>query len=270
MLRVLSLGAGVQSSAVLVAAANGDLPGLDVAVFSDTGDEPEAVYRWLRDVLRPIADDAGITLIEATHDSDMTLGQRTLDPDARGFLGIPAHTLNDDGARAMARRSCTWEAKIVPLRQTVRSQMRRRRMKVKQHAVRMSIGISIDEAHRMRDSGVSYIDNHYPLIDAGWSRDDCRSYVEDKTGLTPPRSACIFCPYHSAGEWEEMMVEDPASFQQAVEFDEQLRMSAERNDRSSYGQLFLHGRRLPLVEAVKAGGPVEGGQGNECYGVCWV
>lgn len=34
--RILSLGAGVQSSALLILAARGDLPRLDAAIFSDT------------------------------------------------------------------------------------------------------------------------------------------------------------------------------------------------------------------------------------------
>ena len=48
MRRVLSLGAGVQSSALLMMSEHGELPKLDAAVFADTGDESDAVYRWLR------------------------------------------------------------------------------------------------------------------------------------------------------------------------------------------------------------------------------
>ncbi|KKN55324.1 hypothetical protein LCGC14_0583140, partial [marine sediment metagenome] len=44
-LRILSLGAGVQSTAVLLMSCQGVLPPLDAAVFADTGWEPKAVYR---------------------------------------------------------------------------------------------------------------------------------------------------------------------------------------------------------------------------------
>lgn len=47
MLRVLSLGAGVQSSAVLLMADCGDVEPVDIAVFADTGSEPKVVYQWL-------------------------------------------------------------------------------------------------------------------------------------------------------------------------------------------------------------------------------
>ena len=46
MIRVLSLGAGVQSSTLLLMAVAGELE-LDHAIFADTGHEPEPVYRWL-------------------------------------------------------------------------------------------------------------------------------------------------------------------------------------------------------------------------------
>jgi hypothetical protein len=51
-LRVISLGAGVQSTTMALMAAHGELtPTPDFAVFADTGNEPAAVYehlKWLR------------------------------------------------------------------------------------------------------------------------------------------------------------------------------------------------------------------------------
>lgn len=47
-LRVLSLGAGVQSTTLALVAAHGEItPMLDCAVFADTGEEPAGVYRHL-------------------------------------------------------------------------------------------------------------------------------------------------------------------------------------------------------------------------------
>ena len=48
MLRILSLGAGVQSSVVLLMSERGELPKLDHAIFADTGDEPKSVYEYLQ------------------------------------------------------------------------------------------------------------------------------------------------------------------------------------------------------------------------------
>lgn len=46
-LRVLSLGAGVQSTTLAYMVARGDLELIDFAVFADTGDEPARVYEHL-------------------------------------------------------------------------------------------------------------------------------------------------------------------------------------------------------------------------------
>jgi hypothetical protein len=59
VLRVLSLGAGVQSSTCLLMSLAGELPRLDAAVFADTGWEPKAVYAHL-DRLEATATAGGI------------------------------------------------------------------------------------------------------------------------------------------------------------------------------------------------------------------
>ena len=51
MKRILSLGAGVQSTTVALMSAYGELEKLDACVFADTGWGPQPVYRhfaWLR------------------------------------------------------------------------------------------------------------------------------------------------------------------------------------------------------------------------------
>jgi len=44
---VLSLGAGVQSTALALLSIDGKLPPIDCAIFADTGWEPAAVYQHL-------------------------------------------------------------------------------------------------------------------------------------------------------------------------------------------------------------------------------
>ena len=45
-LRILSLGAGVQSSTLLMKIYNGEIAPVDAAIFADTGNEPKEVYDW--------------------------------------------------------------------------------------------------------------------------------------------------------------------------------------------------------------------------------
>ena len=61
MLKVLSLGAGVQSTALLLMSIRGDVERFDCAIFADTGWESAAVYEHLS-WLTGEAERAGIPL----------------------------------------------------------------------------------------------------------------------------------------------------------------------------------------------------------------
>ncbi|WP_240033276.1 hypothetical protein [Micromonospora globbae] len=82
--RYLSLGAGVQSSTLLLLAAQGKIPGFGAAIFADTGWEPAAVYRHL-DRLIGIAEQAGIEVVRV---STGDIRADALDPHHR-FASMP-------------------------------------------------------------------------------------------------------------------------------------------------------------------------------------
>ena len=64
-IRAISYGGGVQSTALLVLAAQGEID-YPVALFANTGDDSEhpATIRYLRDVAAPFAAAHGIELVE--------------------------------------------------------------------------------------------------------------------------------------------------------------------------------------------------------------
>lgn len=105
-LRVLSLGAGIQSTAKALMAAYGEIgPMPDAAIFADTGEEPDPVMdhlRWLA---------SGNVLPFPIHviGRDVSLGDslvRRADGTGR-FVSIPMFTANG----GQARRQCTREFK---------------------------------------------------------------------------------------------------------------------------------------------------------------
>jgi 3'-phosphoadenosine 5'-phosphosulfate sulfotransferase (PAPS reductase)/FAD synthetase len=69
--RAISYGGGVQSTALLVLAAQGEID-YPVALFANTGDDSEhpATIRYLREVATPYADAHGIELVELQRASD--------------------------------------------------------------------------------------------------------------------------------------------------------------------------------------------------------
>jgi hypothetical protein len=106
-LRFLSLGAGLQSSAIVLLAARGEIAPFDLAVFADTGWEPAAVYRQL-DRLTAVAATAGMPVVRVATGN---IRADALDPQHR-FASMPLFTLGPNGERGMARRQCTSEYKF--------------------------------------------------------------------------------------------------------------------------------------------------------------
>jgi hypothetical protein len=85
--RLLSLGAGVQSTTLLMLAAEGRIGPLDGAIFADTGWEPAAVYEHLDRLEREIAQPAGIPIHRV---SVGNIRNDALDP-AHRFASMPLY-----------------------------------------------------------------------------------------------------------------------------------------------------------------------------------
>ena len=254
-LRVISLGAGVQSSTMFLRSCRGELPRADVAIFADTQAEPKAVYNYLR-LLKDIGKRHGIP-VETVTAGD--LFKAVVAPET--FAPIPFFsTRNGLHTVGMARRQCSHQYKLRPIRKWIRDLLRERGGE----RVEMMIGISLDEVGRMKPSGVKYIENTYPLIYIDrWTRGDCLAWLKDHYPM-PPRSACSFCPYRSDREWEQIKLHDRDAWAQALSVDRALR------DRPG-GKGYLHrqARPLDLIDFRDAPGQMELDLfTNECEGMC--
>jgi len=114
---VLSLGAGVQSSAMLVAYLNSELkPMPDFAVFADTQVEPDEVYQWLAKLKELSA--GRIEIIQATRGN---LCEDHLE--MKRSASIPFFIKNPDDSQGMAWRQCTSEYKISVIKKAVRDKL---------------------------------------------------------------------------------------------------------------------------------------------------
>ncbi|MFV2102134.1 hypothetical protein [Micromonospora sp. LOL_024] len=248
--RYLSLGAGVQSSTLLLLAARGQIPTFDAAIFADTGWEPAPVYAHLRR-LEQLAAEAGIPVVRVAAGD---IRRDALDPTHR-FASMPLFTLGPHGKRGMARRQCTGEYKIKPIKAEVR-----RRLGYPHPArvpaglvAQMAIGISLDEIGRARDADVGYMRNVFPLLDLGWRRTDCLRFLAQHGLADTPRSSCVGCPFHDDGFWLALRENSPTEWADAVAFDHAIRNGSARANaagRPLRGQFFLHRQRVPLDEVV--------------------
>src|SRR5215210_5212379 len=178
---LLSLGAGVQSSALLLLSAEGILPKVDAAIFADTGWEPTAVYTHLDRLDTEIAKPAGIPIHRV---SVGNIRADALNPGHR-FASMPMYVRNKDGTDGMGRRQCTSEYKLRPVREQTRRLLgaadkpngRPGRVPTGRWAEQW-VGFSTDEADRAeRRNDVGYSRTRYPLLELGWDRGKCSRYL---------------------------------------------------------------------------------------------
>lgn len=244
-LRLLSLGAGVQSTTLLLLAVEGSLPKPDGAIFADTGWEPAAVYAHL-DRLEKVAEGVGIPLYRVSRGD---LRADATDP-AHRYASIPYFVRNPDGSDGMGRRQCTSEYKLAPIRRKVRELLGAKppayRSVPKGRVAEQWVGFSTDEVGRIGDKfSVRYLITRYPLLDLGMSRKDCQRWLGARGWGATVKSACIGCPYHGNRQWRDLRDNRPGEWADAVAFDAQIRKGGARGLPLN-GEAFLHRSRVPL------------------------
>lgn len=259
-LRVLSLGAGVQSTTLALMAARGELGEMpDCAIFADTGWEPKAVYAHLEKLIPalpfPVFVVSSGNIRADTMAKSNTTGGR--------FASVPWFMRMPDGSEAMGRRQCTSEYKLKPLYCKVRELLGG---KTPKGGCEMWVGISTDEAIRMKPARVQYIVNRWPLIEKRMNRNDCIRWME-RAGWNAPKSSCIGCPFHSRAEWLALT---PEEFADAVEVDRAIR---DVSSRGIKGEQYMH-RSLKPLDEVDLRTDAQVGQAdlfmNDCEGMCGV
>lgn len=246
--RVLSLGAGVQSSALYLMYVTGKLKSPpDFAVFADTQSEPQKVYDWLQKLIAFGGDK--LPVVVATKGCLATDFVST----AKRFVAVPMFILNGDGTKGIGRRQCTREYKIDVVHQAMRARLGYKPRQRLKHRVEMVLGISTDEASRMKPSRHPMITHSYPLIDNDMSRSDCVKIVEAVGLGTPPKSACWMCPYTDDTRWVDMRDNDPESFAKAVEFERSAQVATKNRHiakQNTNGDVYLHASRVPIDQVV--------------------
>jgi hypothetical protein len=103
----------------------------------------------------------------------------------------------------MVNRQCTHDFKLVPIQRKIRELigLKPRQRGPKLPSVTQWIGISKDEAIRMKPSRYPCIVNRWPLIEMNVTRSDCLKWRRDRGYPMPPKSECTFCPYHDNAQW---------------------------------------------------------------------
>jgi len=258
-LRIISLGAGVQSSTLLLMALRGEFDERpDCAIFADTKWESKATYKHLEFLEREAARfDFPILRVTA---GDIRRAE---------WNKMPLFVRNLEGETAMLNRQCTQAYKLAPINRRVREIVGLAPGEKSAGIVcEMWLGISLDEASRMRDSRERWKTHRYPLIEKRMRRADCLAWLAANNYPIPPKSACLGCPFHADAQWRELQ-NDAQEWREIVEYDEQIRGGV----KGGTCEAFLH-RSLKPISEVDFRTAEEHGQRNfflnECEGLCGV
>jgi hypothetical protein len=282
----LNLGAGVQSTALYLLSIDGDepeVPRFDAAIFADTQEEPDEVYRHLEWLEKqggpPIIRTTAGSLGKALEDGADAAGNKM--KDGSHFISIPAYTLLPNGEKGISQRQCTADFKIKPIEKWIRESLSvpSGRPVPKEHVIVQYMGLSFDEPKRVIRVKQRYLAKpsnwlaKFPLWEMQWDRGDCKAYLKDRMPYETPRSACVFCPFKSDEEWRRLRDEDSNGWERAVYIDKVCRRSG-----SFTAERFVHKACVPLGEVDLRPADEKSGQMNmfrhlrgfqdECEGYC--
>jgi hypothetical protein len=288
VVRVLNLGAGVQSTALILMDAlvhrqgrrdeveawlerDYPYPPLDFAIFADTQDEPERVYRHLP----RLRDEDTAPILEGTRGrlgDDLIAGTN----ESGQFYSIPAFTADEPGVNlGLIRRQCTETYKVQVVERIIRGTIfgvAPGRAMPDDSKVIQSFGLSFDEPGRIakvraRLAASPWAEASFPLADLEMERSDCISFLRS-IGWDAPRSACVYCPFHDNAEWRDIRDNDPEGWARALEIDEAIRRPDSACTQGLDHKLYLHRSCVPLALAPIDEPDISLGFGAECEGMC--
>lgn len=192
---VLSYGGGLNSTALLVYLIKNKYP-LDLVIFADTGSEFDYTYQTVQ-IYKDFSLKHGINCEIVKSDKgniyDYYFG-RKITP-------------------SRMKRDCTTKFKIMPIRQFIKEKFPKEKFV-------FYIGIDYDEAHRMRDSDVKYIENRYPLVEAKIDRKGCVELLEHEGLQVPEKSGCYFCPFTKKQGWIDLKTKHPDMFKKSIQLEQ--------------------------------------------------
>jgi len=294
MKHVLNLGAGTQSTAVylmfceqMIKDAEGKPIVLDAAIFADVQEESKATYahvQWLQSLGGPpilirTLGKLGDDLIKGINAAGYGEGR---------FASIPAFCQGFDGRAGPLKRQCTAEYKVNVVERTIRQELlhlRPRQWFPREVVVTQYFGLSYEELRRVmrvsnRFAKIKWSTPKFPLVERNMTRAGCIEWMKGRVPHEVPRSACVFCPYHSNAEWRRIRDEDPEAWNRAVQIDHAIRDKNSFCAKGLNNSLYLHRSLRPLDEADLSYDPpapqyaqgfltmADGVEGMVCEGMC--
>lgn len=207
LLRVVSFGGGVNSTAMLIGMLErGDKP--DAILFADTGGEKPATYEHV-EVMKRWCVDNGFP--EMTRVSYSTSRHGTLENECLNNGTLPSKAFGFGG--------CSQKWKRYPMDRWIdRWEPANERWERGEKVARL-IGIHAGETRRGKIPDDNKFTYRFPLREWGWGQAECEASIVRHGMSIPVKSACFFCPAMRKAEVIALAKEHPDLFERAVELE---------------------------------------------------
>lgn len=190
---------GAPSMAMLVLHKQGKIKA-DYCVTADTGSENDMLLsngdratadEYYNEVIKPYCKKIGVksSFPRAKDKNGNPLDSIWDNLQSGSTSGVPL--FGSGGGRLM--QTCTGKYKIRAVRQFLRTEKVRKAV--------IYLGLTKDEAHRMKPSDVKWAQNEWPLINEYKGRIDCIKMVENEGLVYPIHTQCDNCPHKDYKRW---------------------------------------------------------------------
>jgi hypothetical protein len=232
LIRILSYGGGLDSWTMLLLAIEGRLERPDLVIFADVADgSPErenqdpgewpSTYRHIREVVMPLCEREGIEFKWLTSDEIPVRASKN-HPD--GFRSIYSYFRDQRMFFGARSKLCTIAAKVDRIGQYVEARYPEGELEV-------WIGFGADEDSRLKDNRYAQQgrrSERYPLREVGFCRCREEAYCRASGLPVPRKSACVFCPHSSRGDFQTLARELPEQFRKVEELEEGCKLTGEK------------------------------------------
>jgi|GEM_PF-1629381 3'-phosphoadenosine 5'-phosphosulfate sulfotransferase (PAPS reductase)/FAD synthetase len=192
MKKYLSFGGGVNSVAMMLLLL--DQKEEFEAIFVDHGTDWPETYEYF-EMFQKWLKDHGHKLITV------------LEPDVEGYKNLYDYYWHHFMVPSFMYRICSDKFKVRIINKYV------------EKPAFMMIGFDTGEAKRAKISSTKSIENRFPLLENGISRDECKKIITNHGLPIPMKSGCFICPYQKNSQWIELRATHPDLFCQATKIE---------------------------------------------------
>ena len=217
---MVSYGGGANSTALLIGLHQHRIP-VDLILFADTGAEHPHTYAYL-DVMDDWLKSHGMPPITRVYKTTRDGKRLTLEDECLQSCSLPSI--------AYGFKRCSLKHKIGPQEKFCNHYSPCQKAWAAGKRVVKFIGYDAGEGYRsdkvlLGDLADRKYSKWYPLMEWGWTRDDCIRQIEAAGLPQPGKSSCFFCPSMKPDEITALREQHPDLFRRALALEDNARQN---------------------------------------------